>query len=150
MFILYDILLYIKRQTNVCVCICVFVRKIFRVEVRENGLIFFQNSSCSMSICIRRVRKCTVNVRSASWGAWQGHAPFSLQNYYRRTVEYFCIIPFASSRPSSKIIFKILSELSDRPKGRGRTTPLFRYKIITRQRLNIFAWFFLHDSFCIE
>ena len=38
-----------------------------------------------------------------------------------------------------KPIFKILSKLSDRPKGRGRTTPLFRYKIITGERLNIFA-----------
>ena len=29
--------------------------------------------------------------------AWQGHGHFSLQNYYRRTVEYFFMIPFASS-----------------------------------------------------
>ena len=27
--------------------------------------------------------------------AYQGHAPFPLQNYYRRTVEYLCMIPFS-------------------------------------------------------
>ena len=43
--------------------------------------------------------------------AYQGQAPFPLQNYYRRTVEYFCMIPFASSRQWSKIILEILSSM---------------------------------------
>ena len=59
-------------------------------------------------------------------------------------VEYFCIIPFELSRQWTKLIFQILPSMSDGPKGRGRATPLFHYKIITRELLNMFAWFFLH------
>ena len=40
---------------------------------------------------------CTMNCRSASRGAWQGHT-HSIQNYYKKMVEIFCMIPFASSR----------------------------------------------------
>ena len=71
--------------------------------------------------------------------AWQGHGHFSLQNYYRRTVEYFFMIPFASSWLWSKIILEILSSMPDCPKGRSKATPLFRCKIITGERLIIFA-----------
>ena len=56
-----------------------------------------------------------------------------LENYYRRTVEYFCMILFASSKQWSKIILEILSIMSDCPKGHGRATPLFCYKIITEE-----------------
>ena len=65
--------------------------------------------------------------------AWQGHAPFSVQNYYTRTVEYVCMVLFASCRESSKLILKILSSMSDSPQGRGRATPLFHYKIIKEE-----------------
>ena len=34
--------------------------------------------------------------------AWQGHAPFLLENYYRIMVEFLCMIIFASCRHSSK------------------------------------------------
>ena len=71
--------------------------------------------------------------------AWQGHAPFSLQNYCTRMVENSSIIPFKLSRQWSKIILEILSSMSDSPKWRGRATTLFRYKIIAREWLNVFA-----------
>ena len=54
----------------------IYIRKNFIVLLRENGLIFFQNYFYSGSVYMRRVRKCTVDGRSASGGAWQGHAHF--------------------------------------------------------------------------
>ena len=59
-----------KMYMCVCVYVCVYVRKIFVILLQENGSIFFQNYFCIKSICIRRVRKCTVDVRSASRRAW--------------------------------------------------------------------------------
>ena len=56
-----------------------------------------------------------------------GQRPFLLQNYYRRTVEYFCMISFASTRHGPELIFK-KSSMLDCPKGRGRATPYFRIK----------------------
>ena len=57
--------------------------------------------------------------------AWQDHTQFYLQNYFKKTDEYFSMIPFASSRLWSKIFLKILSSMPDHPKGRGRATPIF-------------------------
>ena len=62
-----------------------------------------------------------------------------LEDYYKKTVEYLYMIPFASSRQWSKLILEILSSILDHPKGRGRATPIFRYKMITGKRFNIFA-----------
>ena len=45
---------------------CWVYHKNFMILLRENGLIFFQNSFYSGSVYMRRVRKCTVDVRSAS------------------------------------------------------------------------------------
>ena len=56
--------------------------------------------------------------------AWQGHALYLLQHYYRRTIEYFCMIPFASSRQWSKIVINFFSSM---PIGRGRATPIFDF-----------------------
>ena len=86
--------------------------------------------------------QCSVGVVRGAGVA--GPRPFKKTELFRkllhdRTVEYFCMIPFASSRQWSKIILEILSSMLDCPKGRGRATPLFRYKIITGERLNIFA-----------
>ena len=49
---------------------------------------------------------------------------FYLENYYKKTDEYFSMIPFGSSRLSLKIFLKILSSMPDHPKGRGRTKSL--------------------------
>ena len=64
------------------------------MPLQENGLIFFQNYFYSMSIYIRIVRKCMVDGRSASWGAWQGHAHFSLYCNNSIMVWYFHLIFF--------------------------------------------------------
>ena len=49
-----------------------------------------------------------------------------LENYYRRAVEYFCMIPFASSRHGPKLIFNFFPNMPDPQKGRDRATPIFR------------------------
>ena len=59
---------------------------------------FLQNYFCNESICIRRVRKLTYNVRSGHEGRGRSTPILKRLNYYRITVEYFCMIPFASSR----------------------------------------------------
>ena len=47
--------------------------------------------------------------------AWQDLAHFLIQNYYKKTVEFFYIIHFALSRQWSKLFFGILSSMPDRP-----------------------------------
>ena len=81
--------------------------------------------------------------------AWHGRATplfrhLILENYYKRTVKYFCMNPFKLNSKWSKLIFKIFSSMPETPKGRGRATPLFRHLIIKRIWLTNFAWFFLH------
>ena len=55
----------------------------------------------------------------------------------KKTVD-FVRIPFSSSRQSSELILGILLSMRDRPEGRDRATPIFRYKMITIKRMNIF------------
>ena len=64
---------------------------------------------------------------------------FYLENYYKKTDEYFSTIPFASSRLCSEIFLKILSSMASHLKGRGKTTPIFYQKVIAGNRLIIFA-----------
>ena len=56
---------------------------------------------------------------------------------YKKTDENFCMIPFESSRQWSKLILGILSSMPERPKGRDRATPIFRYKILAGKLMNI-------------
>ena len=44
----------------------IYIRKNFDILLQENGSIFFQNYFYSGSVYMRRVRQCTVDVRSAS------------------------------------------------------------------------------------
>ena len=67
--------------------------------------------------------------------AWHGRATplfrhLILENYYKRTVKYFCMNPFKLNSKWSKLIFKIFSIMPETSKGRGRATPLFRHLIL--------------------
>ena len=66
----------------------------------------FNQNTCNNSIYIR-VCKYMDDVRSASREAWQDHAHFLFRklNYYKKTNEYYSMIPFASSRLWSKRFF---------------------------------------------
>ena len=56
--------------------IIMYVPKNFVILLQENGLIFFQNYFYSGSVYMRRIRQCTVDARSASWGGVAGPRPF--------------------------------------------------------------------------
>ena len=107
---------------------------------------FLQNSFCNNTIYIKRVCKCMVDVRSASRGAWQDHAHF-LENYNKKTDEYFSMILFTSSRLCCGTTFfcKFCRACRDTEMGVAGQHPFFIKKIITIKRMNIF-----HDSFCNE
>ena len=107
--------------------------------LHENGCIFLHDSFCIDQAMVQTNFQNFVKHAGPPKRAWWDHALFSLKYHYRKTLQYFCIILFASSRQWSKLIFKILPSMPDHPKGRGGTTPFFRYKIITRKRLHIFA-----------
>ena len=110
--------LYIMRQiTHICGWVC--LHKIFVILLRESGLIFLQNYFYNNSICIIRVCKCMVDVRSASRGAWQDTPILYLENYYKKKDAYFSMIHLVSSRLWSKIFRKILSRMPDHPKRRA-------------------------------
>ena len=73
----YKPVLSMKHKEIFCfVIIIIYVPKNFVILLLENGLIFFQNYFYSGAVYMRRIRQCTVDARSASWGAWQGHAHF--------------------------------------------------------------------------
>ena len=76
--------------------------------------------------------------------AWQDHALFLYKIITRECVEHFSMIPFKLSTQWNKLVLLILPSMADSPKGRGMATPLFCYKVIAQEWLNIFARFFLH------
>ena len=53
-----------------------------------------------------------------------------LENYYKKTAENCCMIPFASSRQWSKLILGFFSSMPNRPKQRGRARPIFDSKFL--------------------
>ena len=133
--IIYTILM--RRQVGIYIYI--YIRKNFVILLQENDPIFFQNSFYSGSVYMRRVRQCTVDGRSASWGAWQGHAHFSLYCNNSRTVWYFHLILFAAIRCASGNAEKIIKKNPTLTMWAWQGHALFSlYVAITWERLDIF------------